>query len=473
MNRQLRPKFISDFTIQKFDDNHVLIDREKPVWVAVNQLGLDVLKLCNGQNTVSDIAATLSKRYNVVYETVYKDTFQFIQSFQDMKPIQNDKASNSNSDSIYIELTRRCNLNCIHCCLDKNKPVEDKFQLNEYLRVIEEYYSLPTHSKNIILFGGEPLLNRNWLEIAIFAKDLGFEVSILTNGTLITREIAEKLASTNIRVQVSLDGSSKKTHDFIRGNGAFEATMRGITNLTQVGINGDYLWLSFTPMKINLHEIKDFVELSVSMGVYCLHLPALISLGNAKRNLSTVSYSLEEKIQFDESLEEAKRQYPFLRFSKIISDTTLRILRGDMRLLMCSCQAPLYIDVEGNIFWCVNALSDEYCLGNIETSRLAEIPNQNKYQNILSQFEQRIKKIKSQQPCTSCKWNAFCPPPCPMRALAGYGTMMSVDGHCEQFKYWFNKNLERLVREKYRGSFTTVFDYSHPHNPIRVATKSM
>lgn len=465
MNEQLHPKFaISNFTIKRVDDNYVLIGREKPVWIAANQLGLNVLQLCNGRNTASDIAATLSNRYSVAYETVYKDTVSLIDTFQNF--IQNNKASNIEdlSSPLYIELAKHCNLDCIHCCVDKNKSVKDRLQLNEYFKVIEEYHSLPNHAKRIILFGGEPLLNRNWLEITKFAEDLGFDMVLSTNGTLITREIAEKMASTNIRLQVSLDGASQKIHDSIRGSGAFESTIRGITNLKKAGINNkdnnaanSRFWFSFTPMKINLDEAKDFVELALSLGVYWLHFPHIIKLGNAERNWSMLSYSPEERIQFEESLQEVKSQYPSVQYTGTMSDMTLHILAGKEKVRNISCRSPWYIDVEGNIFWCSDAVSDEYCLGNIRTFRLAEIPGQDRYQNMLGQFEEAVEN--KHQLCASCEWNAFCFPSCPMRTLARYGTMSVDYDFCEQLKYWFNKSLEKLVREEYEGAFfNTVFD---------------
>jgi len=87
--------------------------------------------------------------------------------------------------------------------------------------------------------GGEPLAREDFFEVVAYAKKRIPYVSLATNGTLITKDNAERLKDAGIDyVEISLDGASAATHDWFRGiPGAFERTMEGIKNCIDVGID--------------------------------------------------------------------------------------------------------------------------------------------------------------------------------------------------------------------------------------------
>ena len=113
-------------------------------------------------------------------------------------------------------MTRRCNLKCIHCysnSADIDYP--DELTTEEGKKLIDD---LAAFGSPVILFsGGEPLLRQDLLELAQYATDKGMRAVISTNGTLITKEIAVKLQKIGLSyVGVSLDGL-EKTHDRFQG----------------------------------------------------------------------------------------------------------------------------------------------------------------------------------------------------------------------------------------------------------------
>ena len=86
--------------------------------------------------------------------------------------------------------------------------------------------------------GGEPFTRDDMIEILKYARNLGFDMDISTNGSLITEKIAKELKNMSFpMVHVSLDGENKKSHEYVRGENTFERTLRGIKHLTE---NRDY-----------------------------------------------------------------------------------------------------------------------------------------------------------------------------------------------------------------------------------------
>ena len=79
-----------------------------------------------------------------------------------------------------------------------------------------------------MISGGEPLLCQEFCKILDYAKEKISRITILTNGTLITKEYAEHISKANARVQVSIESANPRVHDSIRGPGSFDKAIEGI-----------------------------------------------------------------------------------------------------------------------------------------------------------------------------------------------------------------------------------------------------
>ena len=148
-------------------------------------------------------------------------------------------------------MTRRCNLRCIHCySSSQNIRYGNELTPAEAKAMIRD---LATFGSPVILFsGGEPLMHRGLPELARYAVDQGMRAVISTNGTLITRQNAAAFKEIGLSyVGVSLDGM-KVTHDHFRGvEGAFDTAMKGIRTCRDLGIK---VGVRFT---INRHNVAD------------------------------------------------------------------------------------------------------------------------------------------------------------------------------------------------------------------------
>ena len=161
-------------------------------------------------------------------------------------------------------MTRRCNLRCVHCyAQSEDISYDNELNHEQSLKMIDD---LADFGVPVILFsGGEPLVHPRLAEYAEYAVKKGMRAVISTNGTLITAEKAKVLKEIGLSyVGISLDGL-EETHDKFRGlKGAFKKAMQGIKNCQAAGIK---VGLRFTINKRNVHEIPGIFDLLEKMDI--------------------------------------------------------------------------------------------------------------------------------------------------------------------------------------------------------------
>ncbi len=115
------------------------------------------------------------------------------------------------------EITRSCNLYCAHCRASAlSGPYPDELSTGECFRLIDQIEQVG--KPILILTGGEPLLQHDIFDIADYGAARGFRVVVGTNGTLVSPEIARRLAAVPVsRISVSIDFPDEASQDEFRG----------------------------------------------------------------------------------------------------------------------------------------------------------------------------------------------------------------------------------------------------------------
>lgn len=115
------------------------------------------------------------------------------------------------------EITRNCNLNCVHCrAAATSGPYKGELDTAACFRLLDQIAR--TGDPIVILTGGEPLLRPDIFEIARYGTDKGLRMVMAPNGTLVNEENAGKMAAAGIRrISISIDGSTPEFHDRFRG----------------------------------------------------------------------------------------------------------------------------------------------------------------------------------------------------------------------------------------------------------------
>lgn len=154
-------------------------------------------------------------------------------------------------------MTRACNLRCIHCYASAREEHPGELTTREAKKLIDD---LVAFRVPVLLFsGGEPLLRRDFFELASYAAARGLRTVLSTNGTLITREMALRLREAGISyVGVSLDGVGEVNDRFRGQKGAFAAALEGIRHCLAVG---QRVGVRFTLNRHNYTQLPAIFEL--------------------------------------------------------------------------------------------------------------------------------------------------------------------------------------------------------------------
>jgi 12,18-didecarboxysiroheme deacetylase len=155
-------------------------------------------------------------------------------------------------------MTRRCNLKCVHCYAQAVDPEgNDEISTEQGKEIIRD---LAQYGAPVMLFsGGEPLVRKDLVELAKFATEQGMRAVISTNGTLITKEKARELKEVGLSyVGISLDGM-EEVHNKFRGvPNSFKKALEGIENCKAEGLK---VGLRFTINKRNAPEVPKIFDL--------------------------------------------------------------------------------------------------------------------------------------------------------------------------------------------------------------------
>ena len=128
-----------------------------------------------------------------------------------------------------FQITDRCNLKCRHCYIGEG--LHSDLPIDRVQRVLEEFEGM--HGLRLLLSGGEPLLHPQFWTLNEMLRDYSFRSVLLSNGVLISRDMARKLRVHE--VQISLDGT-KEGHESLRGEGTFEKCLSAIDHLQEENI---------------------------------------------------------------------------------------------------------------------------------------------------------------------------------------------------------------------------------------------
>jgi SynChlorMet cassette radical SAM/SPASM protein ScmE len=210
--------------------------------------------------------------------------------------------------SVDVDITNRCNLRCKYCYhFSGPGDIGDDLSGTEWLHFFQELRDCAV--MNIALAGGEPFLREDLLEIVQGIAQNRMRFTILSNGTLISDNMARFLSLTGRcdGVQISVDGSNAETHDACRGKGNFSKAMDGINCLQKHGVPVD------VRVTIHRHNVRDLDGIATllldDVGLSGFSTNAASYMGLCRKNMEQVGLSVEDRIVAMETLLELNNKY--------------------------------------------------------------------------------------------------------------------------------------------------------------------
>lgn len=194
------------------------------------------------------------------------------------------------------QITRDCDLSCLHCCTESapGKPLPDELSASEAVEVAQDIAR--SEVPYVMLCGGEPLVVPHFFALAEILGRAGVQLKLETNGQLFDNAIAERLARLPIRsVQISLDGDCQDVYARQRPGGSLEKAHAACRAVRAAGLQ---LEITFAPTRINIHQAEAVIERALMLGAFRFNTGKLMRIGTAARLWHKLEPSAEQYREF-------------------------------------------------------------------------------------------------------------------------------------------------------------------------------
>lgn len=209
-------------------------------------------------------------------------------------------------------ITNKCNLKCRHC-LNSDLRNAPELTSEEAIAVIKQIIELRIFK--VLISGGEPLARKDLFTIIDTLAKAKINLTLFTNGTLITKDIAKRLAASRIgSYNVSIDGASSETHDAIRGKGSFLKSISGIKNLIAQKCP---VRITATMTRLNYREAEKIVLLAKELRAQRVQFVELMYIGNAASNAKDIALMAGERFELLSGVRDLKIKYGDFIFGSI------------------------------------------------------------------------------------------------------------------------------------------------------------
>jgi radical SAM protein with 4Fe4S-binding SPASM domain len=327
--------------------------------------------------------------------------------------------------NVVWETTLRCNMKCMHCGSSAGNGRKNELTTRESIALCNDLKKIGTNL--ITMMGGEPLVRKDWNIIATHIRDVGLELTIISNGFLINKNTVSQLKKLDpYAVAISLDGGKEETHDLIRGmKGSFERCKKNIELLRNENINTSVIT---TVHKQNFNELPEIRDFLLGKGVaWQIQMATPIGRFPQKQMLSKDEfYSVGLFISSIRKQHSPKDlavlgAHNFGYHSKVLPNVMLFPWLG--------CQAGIStvgIQSDGGVKGCMS-LPNEFVEGNIREKSIKEIWNQ---PNSFS-YNRNFNKKDLKEDCKNCKHGKNCKGGC-----LTVSTTIKNDIHCNPYCFY-------------------------------------
>lgn len=209
--------------------------------------------------------------------------------------------------SLELDITNKCNFNCIHCNRSANSKRTEELNYTTIERIAQETKSLGV--KRIQILGGEPTIHPEFYDICkLFANAGASDLFTSTNGWKLNTKTKDILCSSFNTVQVSLHSVNKETHDYIADReNAWDNALESIRVLVAHHVK---VIVSMSVIEYNLHEIEKMAEFALLIGAQAIRFLALQEVGRGTKLRPLSPQQLANAARAIDSLQEL---YPTLK----------------------------------------------------------------------------------------------------------------------------------------------------------------
>jgi radical SAM protein with 4Fe4S-binding SPASM domain len=295
-----------------------------------------------------------------------------------------------------LELNYRCNLRCQHCYVAHGHtglPGKQELTTAEIARILGE--ASDAGCLWLLLTGGEPLMRKDFKEIYLEAKRRGLLITLFTNGTMLTPEMADFLAEYRpFNLEITLYGFTQETYEKVTGiPGSHRRCYQGIELLMERQI---ILGLKTVVMTLNLHEFDQMKAYAESLGVAFRHDGMINSGFDFGSQVSCRPLSLRVPVQELIQLEACAPDF-HIYWQKVLRSR--QEIEQESTLYHCGAGlSSFHIDPYGELSLCL--------MSRLHTYSLRQGSFRQGWDEFL--YQQRFQPALAERPCASCSLQPVC-----------------------------------------------------------------
>lgn len=291
-----------------------------------------------------------------------------------------------------FELTERCNLRCVHCYI--NQPAGSTEARSKEMSTAEIKHLLEKIAEAGCLFlvftGGEALLRPDFPEIYRHAVQLGFLVTVFTNGTLITPAIADLFAEYHpMAVEITLYGATRETYEKVTGvQGSFDLCMQGIDRLMARGLK---VRLKTFVITLNRHELPQIQSLAEDLGVEFRSDGLMWPRLDGDKDIMQYQLSLEELVDI-----QTDDQKKLLEWEQLLNYDGLKT-RAEKTYICGAGNRSFHVDSAGRMSACLSLRDPSFDLLRMS------------FKEAWEQMGEEVKRKREKYtPCVDCTIGNLC-----------------------------------------------------------------
>ena len=426
-----------------------------------------IYKILGNKKKLTDLYKNIKlKRYSItnkeitslIKKLIYYDIYYYLSKKinEAAYPIIHEK--HEKSLGVWIYLTNQCNFSCRYCFVEKkNKNLSIKNIKVMVTNIMNSAKKNRLKSIDFVLAGGEPLLKLKEIKkMAAEIKKIGkkilipYKIAIITNGSLLTENIAKYFKKNKIRVSISLDGVANyhnNTRVFPDGRGTYKFVHKGIKIAKKFKILDN---VNVVITSKNIEHLPDLAK-------FLLKNQILFAFSLYKRTevYSKTSLSPEKLIPPTEKLIKYFKRtiniiYNYYKNNNYVYSPLKAniLLEGLSHKLAATpghfCSAGYgycSVNTDGLITMCPDI---NYVVSNIESNQIVDdVLNNSKF--ILSKYS--FQKVK---PCFNCQWKYICKNFCLADRIKYNSSLNKPSYYCQFYKnflpYLIKKEAKFLLR---------------------------
>ncbi len=443
------------FEVRQRGVQYLILFPDTARWMRTNDVGTEILRLCEKGLTVEETAEELSSKYGLLKSVILPDVMNFLCEANELgiafreseaeKISYNDKPATVHPvlRTLYLHVTDRCNLSCPYCYVDCSSDTAAATELQpDDMKVLLEWMDRDVLSQlNVVLTGGEPLLHPQFTEILRTVREKGAgSITVPTNGTVGDEDLWREALPFIDLVQISLDGPDEETNSLTRGEGVFDRVLRNVEMLQKLNLKMDSdvsIGLCCTVHSGNFERLEEMAELAYEMG--CNFLRVNIELpvhgyegaGERAPERESLIAGLKKTAEKANTLlttsgVHGREPADFGLHISCLNDYT-GLIEG-VNIINCGMGCSiLSVAPNGDVFPCPFFHRDDFRLGNFREKDMKSIHD--------ASIEKYVKLRKFDfVGCSFCDLQTFCNGGCRARAYQVRGDLKDRDPFC-RFNY--------------------------------------